>query len=150
MRKASLATAALGAVLALLYLWEARRYPWGSVAQPGPGLYPALVGALVLLASLGVGIETASRRSGRHVDWPVGPALRRLAAILGPTAGYVALLPYLGHPVAGTLLTLAVLHAMGLGRWPVKIGVAVAVGLGSHYVFAALLGVPLPVGAWRR
>jgi hypothetical protein len=68
--------------------------------------------------------------------------------LLAPTAGYVVALPYLGHPVAGTLLTLAVLHTMGTRRWVVKIAGALAIGVGSHYVFAKLLGVPLPTGIW--
>jgi putative tricarboxylic transport membrane protein len=150
MRRAVIAAAAVGVILALVYLLEARRYPWGVPAQPGPGLYPTLVGILMLVSSLGVVVEAASGRGTGRVGWPAGRDLWRLLAILAPTAGYAVLLPYLGHPLAAALLTLVVLHAMGLRRWWVKIGVALAVGLGSQYVFAALLGVPLPTGFWSR
>lgn len=149
MRKALLATAALTAIVALIYLLEARRYPWGTESQPGPGLYPTLVGIVVILSALGLGVEAALRSSPGVVGWPVGPARWRVLAILGPTAGYVLLLPWLGHPLAGTLLMLGVLHVMGMRRrWLLKIAVAAAIGLGSHYVFTVLLGVPLPRGAW--
>jgi hypothetical protein len=37
---------------------------------------------------------------------------------------------------------------MGTRRWVVKIAGALAIGVGSHYVFAKLLGVPLPTGIW--
>jgi hypothetical protein len=150
MKRALVATGTFGVVLAALYLVEARRYSWGTIAQPGPGLYPALVGVLLVLGSVGTALEAMLRPTGGHVDWPAGRARWRLMAILLPSLGYVLLLRYLGHPVAGTLLTLAVLHAMGMRRWPVKIVIALAVGLVSDYVFAVVLGVPLPAGFWSR
>jgi hypothetical protein len=149
MRRALLATAAVIAVAALGYLVEARRYPWGTESQPGAGVYPTLVGALVLVSALGLGIESALRPPGRVVEWPSGPARRRVLAILLPTVGYVLLLPWLGHPLAATLLLLAVLNVMGMRKhWALKLAVAAAIGLASYYVFGVLLGVPLPRGAW--
>ncbi|MBI2205817.1 MAG: tripartite tricarboxylate transporter TctB family protein [Candidatus Rokubacteria bacterium] len=150
MKRALVVTGALGVVLAALYLVEARRYSWGTIAQPGPGLYPVLVGCLLILGSVGIALEATLRPTGGHIDWPVGRARWRLMAILLPSLAYVLLLRYLGHPVAGTLLTLAVLHAMGMRRWPVKIVIALAVGGISHYVFTVVLGVPLPAGFWSR
>jgi putative tricarboxylic transport membrane protein len=150
MRKAVIATAAVGVILALAYLAEARRYSWGVPAQPGPGLYPTLVGLLMLLSSIGIAVEVVPGRGTGGVGWPAGRDRWRLMAILGSTAGYAVLLPYLGHPLAATLLTLVVLHAMGLRTWSAKIAVALTVGLGSQYVFAVLLGVPLPTGFWSR
>jgi putative tricarboxylic transport membrane protein len=147
-RRDLFAAGAGGAVLALAYLIEAHRYSWGTPAQPGPGLYPTLVGMLVLVSAAAVALEAWRRRPEPDPDWPVGPRRLRVIALLAATAGYVFLLPYLGHPVAGTLLTLAVLHTMGMRRWPAKIGVALAIGIGSHYIFARLLGVPLPTGIW--
>jgi hypothetical protein len=48
----------------------------------------------------------------------------------------------------GTLVSLVVLRVMGLSRWPLCIGLAIAVGLGSYYLFGKILDVPLPVGIW--
>jgi putative tricarboxylic transport membrane protein len=62
--------------------------------------------------------------------------------------GYALLLPYLGHPFAGTLVALIVLRVMGLPRWPLCIGIAIAVGSGSYYLFGRILDVPLPMGFW--
>lgn len=148
MQRALFAAGAGGVVLALAYLAGARTYSWGTAAQPGPGLYPALVGLLLFVSATAVALEAWRQPAELDPGWPIGSARMRVIAMLGPTAGYVALLPYFGHPVAGTLLTLAVLHVMGMRRWPAKIAVALAIGLGSHYVFAKLLGVPLPTGIW--
>ncbi len=142
------AAGAGGMVLALAYLAGARTYSWGTPAQPGPGLYPALVGLLLLVSAAWVALEAWRRPAEVDPDWPIGSPRARVILMLAPTAGYVVLLPYLGHPLAGSLLTLAVLHTMGMRRWATKIAVALAIGLGSHYVFAKLLGVPLPTGLW--
>lgn len=148
MRRALLAMAASGLVLALVYLAEALRYARGTLAEPGPGLYPLLVGTLLVLGSLGIGLEAVVQRAHDGVGWPEGPARWRMLALLAASLGYVILLPYLGHPLAGALVTLVVLHVMGLRRWPLKVGLALVVGLGSHYLFTVVLGVPLPVGIW--
>lgn len=132
----------------LIYLAEARRYPWGTGDQPGPAVYPVLVGLLLLGSSFGMGVEAALRAPVGGLAWPEAAGRWRVVAIVAATLGYIFLLPYLGHPLAGTLATLVVLHVMGTRRWRAKIGLALAAGFGSHYLFAGLLGVPLPVGAW--
>lgn len=149
MRGALLGASAFAAIVGALYLAEARRYSTGTTAQPGPGLYPTLIGVVVLVAAVGVALEAARSPSAVDIAWPRGDARRRVLAILLPTAAYVLLLDVLGHALAGSLLTLIVLHVMGMRRWWLEIAVALAVGLGSHYIFATLLGVPLPAGLWR-
>ena len=66
--------------------------------------------------------------------------------MLTVVSGCVIVLPYVGYLLSSTLLTLAILHIMGLGRWPVKAGLAVAIGLGSYLMVKYLLGIQLPVG----
>lgn len=148
MRPAIVTVAALGAVLAVLYLLEALRYGRGTLDDPGPGLYPLVVGALLLLGSIGAAVEVVVAPSGDAVAWPVGAARGRMIALVAASLGYVLLLPYIGHPLAGTVVTLVALELMGQRGWPLKIGLALAVGLGSHYLFAVVLGVPLPRGIW--
>lgn len=150
MRRALLGAAVLGTLLALVYLVEGLGYPRGTPAEPGPGLYPLLVGLLLMAGSLGTGLEARFRRSGETIESPRGAEARRVLSIVGVSLGYVLLLHQVGHPVAGTLVTLAVLQVMGLSRWTLKLGLALALGLGSHYLFAVLLGVPLPTGNWFR
>lgn len=148
MRRTIIVAAGLIGLLAVGYLAEARRYSFGTAAQPGPALYPLLVGALLLVGCIGTALEAARGRLQGDVEWPIGGGCWRVAAIVASALGYVVLLPYLGHPVAGALLSLVVLQVMGLANWFLKVGVAVAVGLISFYLFATLLGTPLPAGIW--
>jgi hypothetical protein len=148
-RRTHVIVAAIGAVASVLYLAAALRYPRGSIAQPGPGIYPILVGVLLLIGSLGTGLEAALRPSpDAEIVWPTGKAGRRVLAVSLAILGYVVLLPTAGWAVSGFLVTLIALHVMNLRRWPVKVALALVVGVGSSYAFAILLDVPLPLGIW--
>jgi putative tricarboxylic transport membrane protein len=148
MRRTLIVAAGLIGLLAVGYLAEARRYSFGTAAQPGPALYPLLVGALILVGCIGMALEAAKSHLQGEVEWPADGARWRVVAIVTSALGYVLLLPYLGHPIAGALLSLVVLQVMGLANWFLKVGIAVAVGLISFYLFATLLGTPLPTGIW--
>ena len=148
MRRALLGTLIVAMLLAVAYLAEAMRYPRGTMAQPGPGLFPLAVGALMLIAALGTGLEARSRKTWEEMDWPRGLDALRVLGVLAASLGYVLLLPHLGHPVAGTLVTLAVLQMMQFRGWVVRLTLSLVIGLGSYYLFAVLLGVPLPTGIW--
>jgi hypothetical protein len=141
-------TAAVGSVLAIGYLIAGQEYPWGKMAEPGPGVYPLAVGILMLAGAVGLGLEARVRRLHLGAPWPVGAGRWRVLAVLASGLGYALLLPYLGHLFMGTLVSLIVLRVMGLPRWPLCIGLAIAVGLGSYYLFGKILDVPLPVGIW--
>jgi putative tricarboxylic transport membrane protein len=141
-------TAAVGSVLAIGYLIAGWDYSWGTMAEPGPGVYPLMAGLLMLAGAVGLGLEARLRRFRLDAPWPSGAGRWRVLAVLASGLGYALLLPYLGHPFAGTIVSLIVLRVMGLPRWPLCIGFAIAVGLGSYYLFAIILDVPLPVGIW--
>jgi len=132
----------------LAYIIEALSYPRGTMAQPGPGLYPLLLGTLILLSSLGTSLELMFRRFEKEGDaiWPRGASGRRLLFVLAASLAYGLLLPYLGHPFIATLVTLVVLQVMGVRSWPRKITLALLIGIGSYYLFGKLLAVPLPMG----
>jgi putative tricarboxylic transport membrane protein len=148
MRRHILITSILGFMFGLAYLLEALSYSRGTMAQPGPGLYPLLLGILILLGSLGTGLEIMFRRFEKEKDaiWPRGANGRRLLTVLAASLAYAFLLPYLGHPVIATLITFVVLQVMGVRSWPLKITLALLIGLGSYYLFAKLLTIPLPMG----
>lgn len=150
MRKTLVAVTGLILLLGAIYVGETLRYPRGTPAQPGPGLYPLLLGLLLIVGSCGTLVESLSQRlPDVESVWPTGPARWRMLAILLASLGYIVLLPYVGHSIAGTLSVLVVLRAMGVKRWLPAVVLAVAMGLGSYYLFGVILGVPLPTGIWE-
>jgi len=133
---------------AVLYLVEALHYPRGTAAQPGPGLYPLLIGTMILVGAIGTILEAKLIPPQSTLNWPDRLARWRMSAIVVATLGYIVFLVPLGQPIAGTLTSLSVMQVMGLANWPLKIGLALAMGLGSYLVFTTLLGYPLPAGKW--
>ena len=148
MQRAFFGTSIAALLLAVAYLAEATRYPRGTMAQPGAGVFPLVVGALMLIAALATGVEARSRKTWEKMNWPRGWDALRVLAVLTASLGYILLLPYLGHPLGGTLVTLAVLQVMHLRGWVLKLILSLLIGLGSYYLFAVVLGVPLPTGIW--
>jgi hypothetical protein len=146
MQQAIVRLAVAGSVLSGLYLLETTRYSLGTLAQPGPGLFPLMVSGILLLGFVGMGIEALASASKAKVAWPTGAARRRVAAIASSCAAYAFSLPYLGHLIAGSLLALAVLHVMALRSWTVKVILSAGIGVGSYVLFGMVLGVPFPRG----
>jgi len=140
--------AGLFVLVAVLYLAAAVRLPFGTPDQLGPGVYPALVGLLLFGSSLGLAFQSwrGSQVVQARVEWPTGMARWRMAAVVGASAGYILLMPYLGDAAAGVLAMLIVLRVMGMRRWLVACALAVGMALTFHYVFVDMLSIHLPRG----
>lgn len=141
--------------LAVLYLLEDRNYGLGSMARPGPGLYPLVVGVVTLAFTSMTVVEVArgKNQQGISYQWPSGAARWRVLTVVATGFAYTALLTTLGELVCGFLSAIAILWVMGI-RTPWKTLLTALLLAGSfHLIFSVLLGVPLPRGTlfdgWR-
>lgn len=135
-------------LIVLFYLVEDRNYPLGSLGHPGPGLYPMLVGAMMLIATWVTVVEAGkgTNQAGISFDWPSGMGRWRVFTVVFAALGYTLLLDPLGDLVVGFLAALAVAWIMGMKTiWKAVIVAAVLSGA-FHLVFAYFLGVSLPQG----
>lgn len=132
-----------------LYLVQAARLPLGSVEQPGAGLFPLLVGALLLAASVAHLLQDLRRGSGGP-PLPSAETGRRVMGVVAALGAFCLLLPWLGYGVTALGLLLAILRLFGLARWGMTAAVALVATVASYYLFAVVLGVPLPAGVWSR
>jgi putative tricarboxylic transport membrane protein len=129
-----------------VYLASALPLPLGTMARPGPGFFPIAVGVFALVVGA-VWVAIAMRR----VPAAAGPAFAsassrgRLLSTAGVLVGFCLLLPWVGYPVAAFLFVAVLLRVLGAG-WFTSVGTAVASAAVSYYLFARLLGVPLPPG----
>jgi hypothetical protein len=147
MRKAIIALSISGFLLTILYLMETLRYPIGTAAEPGPGAYPLLITAVLMLGFIGSGLEALYSTAQGAVQWPIGPARRRMLIIAGTVFAYALLLPVIGHAISGTLLAFTVLQAMNKKAWVANIFMSLCFGVGSYFLFVGLLDLPLPTGS---
>ncbi|HET7875833.1 MAG TPA: tripartite tricarboxylate transporter TctB family protein [Methylomirabilota bacterium] len=147
MRRARLAAAGCFLAASAFYLFQTAQLPQGSLEQPGPGLFPMLVGVLLLASSVAFGLQEL-RPSAGLLARPSPETGRRVAGIVAALAAFCFLLPWLGYGVTALGLLLTLLRLFGLKRWGAVAAAALVATLASYYLFAVILGVPLPAGRW--
>jgi len=133
------------AVLALLVLEETwrQRLPLGSVASPGPAYFPGVL-ALLLLAA---GVAVAALAGGPRVSTLEWPEWRHGVAIFAACAFCALALERLGYRLT-IFVALVFLVGVVERKSPVAtLAFAVALALGTFWLFDTLLRVPLPRGA---
>ena len=140
-RSAGLAVAALGGYVA----WGSTQYPFGTLAEPGPGMLP-LVLASVLMA-FGV-LLAASERGAAQARTIAFADLPHAALVIGLLAAAAVGLERIGY--RATVIALLFVFIAVVERRNVLVALAVAAGIafGSFYLINTLLRVPLPVGPW--
>jgi len=143
--------AALGLALAAAYYAAADALPTSLLADGvGAGGIPKLLAVALALLSMLLGMRSLlAGTAATGVDAGIGPHLRALG-IAGLGFAYVAAAPTLGYPLAVALLVAAATLYYGA---PLRAPVLVyAVGCAAvlWLVFARMLGVALPAGAWAR
>ena len=131
-------SAAVLAVVAILYLLLGRGYPLDTLAAPGPGIFPLAAGVALLLVAVW---QFVAAGRGRAEAPPRRRAPRLMAVVL---VIYAAVLPTLGFVLASFALVVIAARLMGLPGWwrPAVLGACVA--LAARVVFVTWLGVPLP------
>jgi hypothetical protein len=148
-RRGGLLAAGALALIGLIFAWQASLLDLGQVGLPGPGFFPLLLGALLVVFSIAIAIEGrlgSSRNLGSSKDEPLEfghiQVLVTFAALLA--------VPLL-FELVGAYITLGLLSAvllLFLARVSALVAiVSSAVGMAAcWYLFGELLGVRLPIG----
>jgi len=139
-----LLAAALGAAVVL----HVQTFPELPDGQPGPALFPGIVGSLLVLFGLVLLVRGVLARGTPATDPDAGITRQgrlRALAVLGLVIGYILLAEVLGFVV--TMGVLLFLLMWLLGTRPLVAVLATAATTGFIFlVFEELLLVPLPEG----
>jgi putative tricarboxylic transport membrane protein len=146
MKGAILTVSMVCAVIGILYMVQAFRYPVGVMGRPGPGAFPLFAGSILLIGAIGAIVQTIVKPPEGQIEWPKGKESLRVGMIAAASLIYAVGLEYLGYIPATAIVTIASLQAMGLRSWSVKIMIAAVMAFGSFFLFATVLRVPLPEG----
>jgi putative tricarboxylic transport membrane protein len=136
-------------LLGIAYLFDNSRLPMGSAAKPGAGLFPLLVGVVLLGLSLALFFWSLKNKDISEKDqepFPVGKDRRRVLSVGAALALFVVLLKPLGYGLCGAALMAAILRFLGLRSWGRILLISLATAAISFFLFDTLLGVPLPRG----
>jgi len=130
-------------LLALLVIWESRKYPLGTFHLPGPAFAPVLL-ALLLLSFGALLVITASRAprlsSLRWTEW------RHALAISATSVFAVFALERLGYRLTVLLVLAFLLGIVERRGWMQTLVFSFGLAFGSFFLFYTLLRVPLPEG----
>lgn len=138
----------LAAVLGTAVVLHVRTFPELPDGQPGPALFPGIVGGLLVVFGL-VLVVRAVRARGEPAGEP-GAAIPaqgwlRALAVIGFVVGYMLLAETLGFLVTMGVLLFLLMWLLGARPLVAAIATAVTVGF-IVLVFGELLLVPLPRG----
>lgn len=137
--------------IALAACLGAFQYEVGTLNNPGPGLFPLILGAVLGVLSLiilagGVLAKRAATQGAEPQEWRSILSKEAFYVVLA-LVGFGFLLVPLGFIVTTFAVFAALLRFVTNQKWPVVIIGALVLALGAYLVFDVLLGVPLPRGA---
>ena len=146
-RTAYLSTGGLGLLLSAGYLAMATQLPLGEMDAPGAGLFPVLVGAVMLFASLSTVWEGWKAAPAEGIEMPVGQDRARLFKLIVLLAVYFITMPWLGYSLSSwafATLLMRLLSTLSLIRCAAYAAVMTGV---IYFCFIYLLKVPMPTFA---
>jgi hypothetical protein len=132
-------------VLALFTLWECRKLPLGSLRHPGPAYMPVLLALLLLV--FGAIIWALGARAARVAAVEVRE-WAHAGAILADCAFIAVALEYLGYRLTIFIALVFLLGPLERQTWLTTLLFSTGFAIGSFYLFATLLRVPLPYSPW--
>jgi hypothetical protein len=121
-----------------------RKYPVGTPASMGPGMFPMILGGC--LALLGLACAVRAMRPGKAVDHVERIQARPVLVVLGSVVAYGVTLPSMGLVVASMLLVIISRFAAPGFRWLEVTIFGAILTLGCVLVF--IVGLKMPVPIW--
>ncbi len=124
------------------------RMPIGSFRAAGSGLFPLMLGILLMLLSAFFFLKSLRPKAAAGDACPVKQRELLLPVIffMAIIAAAVLLLTPLGYPAVTFLLMVGLLRTLGFKRWPLNLGLSVLTAAGCYVLFVRWLSIPLPRG----
>jgi putative tricarboxylic transport membrane protein len=127
--------------------------PVGGFGSPGPGLFPMLVGAALILTAAACLVQNllSTRRAAANIDPSASPETRTVEhgkawLLVAALILYVLALKPVGFPIALTLLLIASVRIFGYRNWLRNLAMSLLMTGIAYVVFIVWLKVPLPLG----
>ena len=139
---------AAGAALAALGCYVAaasREYPFGTIAEPGPGFLPFALALMLAACGIVVAIGACFVAPARPVSFADLP---HALVVLSALAAAACAIERLGFRATVVVMLLVFLLAIERRNPLVAVPLTLAFAFGSFHLINDVLRVPLPVGPW--
>ena len=145
-RTAYLATGGIGLLLAAGYLAMTTQLPFGALDEPGAGLFPTMVGAILVFASLATVWEGWKAHNVERIDMPAGGDRNRMLLLIALLSGYFLSMPWVGYTVSSAIFATLLIRLLSSVSWLRCAAYGVVMTALVYLLFIYLLKVPMPVG----
>lgn len=157
MKIGSVVFAGLMLAVGLVYETMALNMPRGTLAYPGPGLFPVIIGAFMVAMALGCLVrEFLPRKQAKVPVVPLAPIevqaapeerdVMKTVQLTALMIGYIFALKPLGFPIAICIFLALAIRIFGYRRWLPALAMAAVITVISYVSFVLWLSVPLPLG----
>lgn len=143
-RNAYLVIGGSGLLLAAGYLGMSFQLPLGQLDQPGAAVFPIVVGATLIVASLTTLWEGWQMDRATQVEFPAGVDRKRLLGLLGLLLGYFLALPWVGQFIGSTLFCILLMRVLSDLGWTRIVAYSLVLAIALQVAFVIVLKVPLP------
>lgn len=130
------------------FTFEALKLRTGSFRNPGPGLFPLLIGIGTVILSLILFLKTAMEKPepGKAKIHSEGKGRKGSLLVLTCLVLYFTFFEYIGFLLSNFFLMLVLLLGLERQRWLLVIPLAIIIPIGSYLLFYYWLDIPLPPG----
>lgn len=120
----------------------------GNIHNPGPGLIPLIVAALLGLMSIGLSIKGLIEAIKGYQEKEVfkGIAWEKPVMALCGLLGYGIFFNYLGFRISTFLLMILLLGAVSRVKWRGTLAISLITVICAYLIFVVWLGCPFPKG----
>jgi putative tricarboxylic transport membrane protein len=126
------------------------RMPLGTFRMAGTGMFPLLLGILLMILSGIFVLRIFSQGAAAKVKKEPSPESSgspiQLILFLGTMVLATLFFNRLGYPLTSFLLMLGLLRILGIKRWGLNILISVVAAVGSYFLFVKWLDIPMPKG----
>ena len=128
----------------------ALRMPIGTFRAAGTGMFPLILGILLMILSGAFILKIYFQgkedqvKKGASIESSGSPI--QLILFLGTMVLAALFFNQLGYPLISFLLMLGLLRILGMKRWGLNILISVVTAVGSYFLFVKWLNIPMPKG----
>ena len=135
-------------ILGAGFTFEAMKLRTGSFKNPGPGLFPLIIGACIVTLSLILFLKAALEKSepGEARTRSVGKGRKGPLLVVACLVAYFTFFEYLGFLLSNVFMMLVLLLGLERQRWSLVIPLVIIMPIVSYLLFYYWLNIPLPPG----
>ncbi len=136
-----------GLLLSAGYLHMSLDLPMGALDEPGAGLFPILVSAVMAFASCAAILEGFKAPKDDRLEIPSGSDRARLIKLILLLSTYFVAIPWLGYSISSLIFCAALIRLLSDTDWLRCAAYSAIMTAAVYLVFIYLLKVPMPTMA---